>query len=224
MPWPNAMRVCGVSRRSWTCVGAPRGPAGTRPRTSQAGGCERAILDVPKTARSPQPRQALGLGERVGEEAVTRHSGAWIDPRSGVPEQALADEITAKIPDRGSEHPTRARDAAHFQDRPRGVGHEVERQLGDRAGKRACLERQASAIGQLEADVSAAVPPLSEGQVRGRDIHRNDASVGQAAPQLKSAAAGAAADIEHRAIARQLGEVDQDPREAAGPAPPRKRS
>jgi hypothetical protein len=96
-------------------------------------GRERAILDVPKTARSPQPRQALGLGERVGEEAVTRHSGAWIDPRSGVPEQALADEITAKIPDRGSEHPARARDAAHFQDRPRGVGHEVERQLGDRA-------------------------------------------------------------------------------------------
>jgi hypothetical protein len=65
---------------------------------------------------------------------------------------------------------------------------------------------------------------LSEGQVRGRDTHRDDASVGQAAPQLKSAAAGAAADIEHRAIARQLGEVDQDPRETAGPAPPRKRS
>jgi hypothetical protein len=60
---------------------------------------------------------------------------------------------------------------------------------------------------------------LSEGQVRGRDIHRNDASVGQAAPQLKSAAAGAAADIEHRAIAGQLGEVDQDLRETAGPAP-----
>jgi hypothetical protein len=28
------------------------------------------------------------------------------------------------------------------------------------------------------------------------------------APQLKSETAGAAADVEHRAIARQLGEVD----------------
>jgi hypothetical protein len=41
----------------------------------------------------------------------------------------------------------------------------------------------------------------------------------EAAPQLKSEAASAAADIEHRAVARQVGAVDQDLREAAGPAP-----
>ena len=45
-------------------------------------------------------RQALGLGERVGEQAVARLPGLWVDRRSGVPEQALIDETAAKIPDR----------------------------------------------------------------------------------------------------------------------------
>ena len=177
------------------------------------------ILDVPKTARLPQACQARGLSERVGEQAVARRPGLWIDRRSGVPEQALVDQTAAKIPDRRGEHAAGARDAAHLQHRPRGVGHEVERQLGDRAGKRACLERQARGIRLLEVDVPAAVPPLRKGQVSGRDVHRRDASVGEAAPQLKRETAGAAADVEHRAVARQLGEVDQGPRETAGPAP-----
>jgi Phosphate-selective porin O and P len=180
---------------------------------------QRASLDVPQTARLPQARQTFWLGQRVGEQAVARQPSRWIDRRSGVPEQALADETAAKIPDRGSEHPARARDAAHFQHGTRGVGHEVERQLGDHAGKRACLERQAGGIGQLEMSVPAAVPPLCKGQVSGRDVYRKDAPVREAAPQLKRDAAGAASNVEHRAVARQPGEVDQDPREAAGPAP-----
>jgi hypothetical protein len=180
---------------------------------------QRAIADVLQAARLPQPRQTFGLGKRVGEQVVAHRPGLGIDHRSGVPEQALADQTTAKIPDRGSEHPAGARDAAHLQHRPPRVGHEVERQLGDRAGKHARLERQARGIGQLEADVPATVPSLRKGQVSRRDIHCRDASAGEAAPELKRDAAGAAADIEQRAVARQLGEVDQGLRATAGPAP-----
>ena len=104
------------------------------------------ILDVPQAARLPQTCQARGLSERVGEQAVARQPGLWIDRRSGVPEQALVHEPAAKIPDRRGEHAAGARDAPHLQYRPGGVGHEVERQLGDRAGKRARLERQARGV------------------------------------------------------------------------------
>lgn len=95
---------------------------------------------------------------------------------------------------------------------------ELSRDTG-RAGKRARRERQARGVRLREPDLPAAVPPLCKGEVCGRDVHRKDAPVGEAAPQLERDAAGAAADIEQRAVARQLGEVDQDLRETAGPAP-----
>ena len=175
-------------------------------------------LDLPQTGLLPEPDQAVLLRQRVGKQAITGLSGLRIDRRRRIPEQALKNETAAKVPDCRGDHPAGARDAAHLQHRPRGVGHEVERQLRDRPGKPTGGERQVQRIRLLELDAGAALSPSREGEVRRRDVHRRYASVGEAAPQLERDAARAAADVEHRAVARQFGEVDQSLREPASPA------
>jgi hypothetical protein len=93
--------------------------------------------------------------------------------------------------------------------------YRVRLPFGPAAGKGARLEWQGQGIGQLEMDV----PALRKGRVSGRDVHRKDASVREAAPQLKPDAAGAATDIQARSVDRKVGQVDQDLRESASPAP-----
>ena len=77
---------------------------------------------------------------------------------------------------------------------------------------------RSSSVRLLEPDALAALAPARESEVRRRDVHRADAPAGVAAAQRERDAARAAADVEHRAIDGQVGEVDQDLGEPPAPA------
>jgi hypothetical protein len=116
------------------------------------------------------------------------------------------------------EHAAGPRDAAHLLHRPPGARHEVQRQLGERAGERAGSERQVNRGAAAEEDAGAARARPRKGEIGHREIDCMHSPAAVAALQLERQAARATADVEHRAIARQFGEVAQNLGEPAGPA------
>ena len=144
----------------------------------------------------PQPFE---MAERMGEQPIARRLRAGIDPRRGVPEQALIDQPAAEIPDGGCQHAAGPRDAPHLGDHGSRVGDEVQNQLGQRPGEISGIEGQSGGIGEAEVDPFAAAPLACEGDIGLGAVDGGDpaaAGSGQRARQI----AGAAADIEHRSL------------------------